>query len=39
MSTNTITTTTEASAEDRRRVQGIRGNDGGGRGSTTGPVY
>ena len=35
---NTTTTTKEASAEDRGRVQGIGDNDGGGSGSTTGPV-
>ena len=38
MSTNTTATTTEASAEDRRHVQGIRDDDGGGSGSMTGPV-
>ena len=34
----TTTTTTEASAEDRRRVQGIRYDVGGGSGLTTDPV-
>ena len=38
MSKETITTTKEASAEARRRVQGIKDNDGGGSRSTTGPV-
>ena len=38
MSTKTTKTTTEASAEDRQRVQGIRDNEGGGRGLMIGPV-
>ena len=38
MSTKTKTTTTYASAEDRRRVQGIEDNDGGSVRSTTGLV-
>ena len=38
MSTKTTTTTTDASAEDRQRVQGIKDDDGGGRVLTTGPV-
>ena len=38
MSTNNTTTTTEASTEDRWRVQGIGDDDGGGGGSTTGLV-
>ena len=38
MSTNTKTTTTDASEEDRRCVQGIEDEDVGGSGSTTGPV-
>ena len=38
MITNTATKTTEVLAEDRRRVQGIGNNDGGGSGSTTGPA-
>ena len=38
MSTKTSTTTTQASVEDKRHVQGIRGNDGGCIGSTTGPM-
>ena len=38
MSTKTTTTATEASAEDRRRVQGIGDDDVGGRGLTKGPV-
>ena len=38
MSTKTTTTTTDALAGDRQRVQGIEDNYGGGSGSTTGPV-
>ena len=38
MSTKTKITTTDMSAEDRRRVQGIRDDVGGGRGSETGTV-
>ena len=38
MSTNTTTTTTDASAEDRIRVQGIKDDNGGCRRSTTEPV-
>ena len=38
MSTKTKTTTTEASAEDRRRVQDIGDDDEGGSGSTMHPV-
>ena len=38
MSTKTTTTTKEASAEDRQRVQGIEDDNGGGSGLTTGPV-
>ena len=36
--TNTTKTTTEALAEDRRRVQGIGDDNGGGNGMMTGPV-
>ena len=39
MSTKTTTITTNASVEDRRRVQGIEEDDGGGRILTTGLVY
>ena len=39
MSPNTSTTTTEALAEDRRRVQGIGDDNGGDKGYTTGPIY
>ena len=38
MSTNNTTTTMDASAEDRRRVQGIEDKDRGGSGLTTGPA-
>ena len=38
MSTKTTTMTTEASAEDRQRVQGIEDDDGCGRRLTTGLV-
>ena len=38
MSTKTTTTTTDALAEDRRLVQGIEYNYGGGSGSTIGLV-
>ena len=38
MITKTSTTKLEAPEEDRRRVQGIGDNDGGGSGSTTGPM-
>ena len=38
MSTKNTTRTTEASAEDRRRVQGIGDNDGGESGLATGPM-
>ena len=38
MSTKTTAMKTDASAEDRRRVQGIEDDDGGGSGSTTVPV-
>ena len=38
MSTKTTTRTTEASAEDRQRVQGIKDDGGGGTGSMTGMV-
>ena len=39
MRTKTTTTATDASSEDRRRVQGIKEDDGGGSISTTGLVY
>ena len=39
MSTKTTKMTTDASEEDRRCVQGIEDDDGGGSGSITGPVY
>ena len=38
MRTNTKTTTTDASAEDRQRVQGIKDDDGGRSVLITGPV-
>ena len=38
MSTKTTTMTTDASVQDRRRVQGIEDDDGGGNRSTTGLV-
>ena len=38
MNTKNTTTTTEALAEDIRRVQGIGDNNGGGSGLTTGLV-
>ena len=38
MRTKTIKTTTDASAEDRRRVQGIKDTDVGSSGSTMGMV-
>ena len=38
MSTKTSTTTTDASSEDRRRVQGIEDDEGGDSRSTTGLV-
>ena len=38
MITKTKTTTTDASAEDRQRVQGIEDDNGGGSRSTTGLV-
>ena len=38
MSTKTTTTATDASAEDRRHVQGIKDDDGCGSGLTTGLV-
>ena len=38
MSTNNTTATREASVEDRRRVQEIGDNEGGGNGLTTVPV-
>ena len=39
MSTKTITTTTDASVEDRQLVQGIEEDDGSGSGLMTVPVY
>ena len=39
MRTKNTKTTTEVSAEDRRRVQGIADDDEGGSGSTTEPMY
>ena len=38
MNTKTITTTTDASAKDKRFVQGIEDDNGGCSGSTTGSV-
>ena len=38
MSTKTKTTKTDVSAEDRKRVQGIEDDTGGGSGSTAGLV-
>ena len=38
MRTKTTTMTTDDSADDRRHVKGIGDNNGGGSGSTTGPV-
>ena len=38
MRKKTTTTTTDVSMEDRKHVQGIEDNDGGGSGLTTGPV-